>query len=102
MEIKQVPNITIEEMEHKVEASFNLDYFYFFRRQFPEGSVLATFSPLDSAHFNDIYIRNNGNGGVFVVTMQYCHEGATGHGVSFLNSIWTMKTIEISEIEDCI
>lgn len=100
MEIKQVPNTTIEEMEYKIEASFDFGFFSSLRGQSPENFSIITLEFYDDLDFvgDDviihIYIRDNGNGGVFVVTMQYCIVGFTGAGVRFLNSIWTMEIIE--------
>ena len=100
MEIKQVPNTTIAEMEYMIETTFDFDHFYSFREQYPvDFSIikLGFYGDLDimvNDVLIDIYIRDNGNGGVFVITMQYCHEAFTGHGVRFLNSIWTLTIIE--------
>jgi len=102
MEIKQVPNITIAEMEYRIKTTFIFDHFYSFHGHYPVDFSVVSLGFYDDTDsmvndvFIDIYIRDNGNNGVFVVTMQYCHESFTGHGVRFLNSIWTLDVLDDS------
>jgi len=100
MEIKQVPNITVIDMEQKIITYFEhnhylflhsqaTEYFPFVRLGFYGGTDLIF--EWDSVVIN-IYIKDNTQGGVFVITTHYFFEAAGGHSVRFINSL---KTIEI-------
>ena len=100
MEIKQIPHTTISEMEYVIKTSFVFDQFNIIRGQAPNTFSFITLRHYDDEGFIrddvivDIYIKENGIGGVFVVIMQYCMESLTGHGVRFFNSILTMTTLD--------
>ena len=98
MEIKQIPNVSVMEMEAEITNSkaFNncttfhtpsTEDFPFVRIEFYDGDER------DSTVTN-FYIRDNSHGGVFVATAQYFTEAVGGHGVRFMHYLKTLVIIE--------
>jgi len=97
MEIMQVPNTTVEEMEQKILADFDLNNYYFDHNPADESSPFTRLEfyegfERDSAVIN-IYLKDNAHGGVLVITEQYFLEAAKGHGVRFRNSLKTLLIV---------
>jgi len=104
MEIKQIPNTTIEEMEQMVINSTDFSRYYdTFHNQPTADSPFASFTLYDGFDGNNIvtniYIKDNKNEGVFVVTTQHTIEATEGIGVRFRASL---KTLEVLDLENAI
>jgi len=100
MEIKQIANTSVEEMERTIKDAFDLSHYYFFREQYDDhfpfvGLVFYDGFERDSTVVS-IYIKDNAQGGVFVITINYFLEAAGGHGIRFRNSLKTMVILETS------
>jgi len=104
MEIKQVPNITIEEMEQKIISYINSNRYYstFHHQPSEEKDIpYVTFSLADGFEWDSIItsiqIKDNENGGVFVITSQ-----STLAALENLNSRFRsfIKTLEVLDLEN--
>jgi len=99
MEIKQIPNITVEEMEDKIKSTIDIShYYFFFHEQATEDFPFVKIEFFDSIAWDSIvtviYIKDNSNNGVFVITAQYSYEAIGGHGVRFLNILRSLEIIK--------
>jgi len=102
MEIKQVSNTTISEMEQKIVNSTDFDsYCEVFHSQLTEYFPFVRFtmfSAFDAGDIvTDIYIKDNKNGGVFVITTQYTEEAAEGIGARFRNFLKTLEILDLGK-----
>jgi len=102
MEIKQIANTSVEEMERTIKDAFDLSHYYFFREQYDDyfpfvGLIFYDGFERDS-NVASIYVKDNAQGGIFVVTINYFLEAAGGHGIRFRNSLKTMAILETSHL----
>jgi len=98
MEITQIADITVEEAERQIKSEIDLDLYELFRNDatedFPFNSIhLYERELLWNAKIISIYIRDNGRGGVFVITTQHSEEAHLA-GTRFRHYISTLEIID--------
>jgi len=98
MEITQIADITADEAEYKIKSEINFDLYELFHRyatqDFPFNSIHLYEKELSrNAKVINIYIRDNGRGGVFVITVQHSEE-AHLVGTRFRHYISTLEIID--------
>ena len=98
MEITQIMDITVAEVEHQIKSfvdfssypySFHLqptEYFPFSVIEFHEGAMW-------NSKVTRIFIRDNTQGGAFVITTQFFSESIGGFGARFRHYISTLMII---------
>jgi hypothetical protein len=97
MEITQAQNTTAEQTEQRITADFDPGNYYFYHQpadeHFPFTRLIFE-SREPGGTITSIYIKDNTQGGVFIITARYPIEAAEGHGARFLNSLKTLSIIE--------
>jgi hypothetical protein len=99
LEIKQIPNITVAEMEQNIISITDFNrYEEIFHNQSREDFPFVSFNLYEGLEWDStvvcIFIKDNKNGGVFVITSQYINVAAEGHGTRFSNILRTLEIIE--------
>lgn len=102
MEIRQVPNISVEESEREIINAIDFNRYYDTSHMYPtEEFSFVRFIFYEGTEWNsiitNIYIRDNTQGGVFVITTQYTIEAkAIGNtGVRFRSFLSTLEVLDI-------
>ena len=104
MEITQVPNVTVYEMKERLWAEMDPSLIYYHRLPTEDDPFAAIFqedviweddgSRIWLYVINGVYIRDNNQGGVFVITTQFSSDGAEWFGSLFSRSISTLEIID--------
>jgi len=99
MDIRQFPNVGVEEMGYNIINGIDLDYLYHFNYSLPTDDFPFFVIELHSGtEWNSLvvftYIRDNTRGGVFVITTQHSLEAMEGHGALFSHFIGTLEIID--------
>ena len=99
MEIKQVPNIGVEEVWNDIFNEIDLDRIDYVHDAQPEADFpYYVIERYDGAEWDSLvsftYLKDNTRGGVFVITTQHSLEATEGHGARFRNYVRSLEILD--------